>query len=62
MLQGLKSSQDHVTKELITCRLGPTDLDAENGIGFPQIALADNNKGYVRRQDEACRTLQKGKD
>ena len=57
MLQGPESSQDHVTKELITCRLGPTDLDAENGIDFPQIAPADNNKGYVRRQDEACQSL-----
>ena len=62
MLQGPESSQDHVTKESITYRLGPADLDAENGIGFPQIAPADNNKGYVRRQDEACWTLQKGKD
>jgi hypothetical protein len=62
MLQGPESSQNYVTKESITCRPGPADSDAENGIGFPQIAPADNNRGYVRRQDEACRTLQKEKD
>ena len=62
MLQGLESSQDHVTKESIACRSEPADLDAENKIGFPQVAPADNNKGYVWRQDKTCRTLQKGKD
>ena len=62
MLQGPESSQDHVTKESIMCKSRPADSDVENGIGFPQIAPADNNKGYVRRQDETCRTLQKGKD
>ena len=61
MLQGLKSSQDRVIKESIACRSELADSDAETGIGFPQIALADSNKGYVRRQDETCRTLQKGK-
>ena len=62
MLQGLKSSQDLVVKESIACRSELVDLDAKIGIGFPQIALVDNNKGYVRRQDETCQTLQKGKD
>ena len=62
MLQGLESSQDHVTKESVACRSETADSDAEIGIGFPQIAPANNNKGYVRRQDETCRTLQKGKD
>ena len=62
MLQGLESSQDHVTKESIMCRSGQADSDAENGIDFPQIAPVDNNKGYIPRQDEACQTLQKGKD
>ena len=57
MLQGLKSPQDHVTKESIACRLEPADSDAETGIGFPQIAPTDNNEGYVWRQDETCRTL-----
>ena len=62
MLQGLESSQDHVTRESIACKSGLANLDVENGIDFPQIAPADNNKGYVRRQDETCQTLQKGKD
>ena len=62
MLQGLGSSQDHVTKESIACRSEPADSDAETGIGFPQIAPADNNKGYDRRQNKTCCTLQKGKD
>ena len=31
------------------------------GIGFLQIAPADNDKGYDRRRDKACWTLQKGK-
>ena len=62
MLQGLESPQDHVTKESITCRSEPADSDAGTRIDFPQIAPADNNKGYVRHQDETCWTLQKGKD
>ena len=45
-LQGLKSSRDRVIKESITCRSEPTDLDAKTGIGFLQIAPADNDKGY----------------
>ena len=60
--QGLKDSQDHVIKESITCRLEPADLDAKTRIGFLQIAPADNDKGYVWRQDKTCWTLQKGKD
>ena len=60
--QGLESSQDHVVKESIACRSEPADSDAETGIGFPQIAPAGNKKGYIRSQDETCRTLQKGKD
>ena len=44
--QGLESSQDHVTKDSIACRSKPADSDAEIGIGFPQIAPVDNNKGY----------------
>ena len=43
-------------------RSEPADSDAENVIDFPQIVPADNNKGYIQRQDEACWTLQKGKD
>ena len=45
-LQGLESSQDHVVKESIVCRSEPADLDAKIGIGFLQIASADNDKGY----------------
>jgi len=60
--QGLGSSQDRVVKESIACRSEPADSNAEIGIGFPQIAPVDNNKCYVRRQDETCQTLQKGKD
>ena len=59
--QGPESSQDHVIKESIACRSEPTDSDAKNRIGFLQIAPADNDKGYVRRQDETCWTLQKEK-
>ena len=57
--QGLKSSQDHVIKESIVYRSKPADSDAKTGIGFLQIAPTDNDKGYVRRQDETCWTLQK---
>ena len=46
MSQGPEGPQDHVTKESIACRSEPADLDAENKIGFPQVAPADNNKGY----------------
>ena len=60
--QGLESSQDHVIKESIACRSEPADSDAKTGIGFLWIAPADNDKGYVRRQDETCWTLQKGKN
>ena len=60
--QGIESSQDHVIKESIACRSKLANLDAKNGIGFLQIAPADNDKGYVRRQDKTCWTLQKGKD
>ena len=60
--QGLESSQDHVIKESIACRSELADSDAKTGIGFLQIAPADNDKGYDRRQDETCWTLQKGKD
>ena len=44
--QGLESSHDHVIKESIACRSEPADSDAKTGIGFLQIALADNDKGY----------------
>ena len=47
-LQGLKSSQDHVIKESIACKLELADWDAKTRIGFLQIAPADNDKGYVR--------------
>ena len=60
--QGLESSQDHVTRESIACRLEPADSDVQTRIGFLQIAPADNDKGNVRRQDETCWTLQKVKD
>ena len=60
--QGLESSQDRVVKESIACRSELADSDAKTGIGFLQIAPADNDKGYVRRQDETCWTLQKGKN
>ena len=59
--RGLESSQDHIIRESIACRSGPADLDAKTGIGFLKIAPADNDKGYVQRQDETCWTLQKGK-
>ena len=51
---GLESSQDRVVKESIACRSEPADSDAKTGIGFLQMAPADNDKGYVRRQDETC--------
>ena len=60
--QGLKDSQDHVIKGSIACKSGLADSDAKTGINFLQIAPVDNDKGYVRRQDETCWTLQKGKD
>ena len=60
-LQGLESSQDHVIKESIACRSKPANSDAKTGIGFLQIAPADNDKSYVRRQDDTCWTLEKGK-
>ena len=60
--QGLKISQDHVIKETIACRSELADSDAKTGISFLQIAPADNDRGYVWRQDETCWTLQKGKD
>ena len=60
--QGLESSQDHVIKESIACRSEPADSDAKTRIGFLQIAPADNDKGYARRQDKTCWTPQKGKD
>ena len=60
--QGLEGSQDHVIKELIARRSEPADSDAKTGIGFLQIAPADNDEDYVRRQDETCWTLQKEKD
>ena len=44
--QGLENSQDHVVKESIMCRSEPADSDAKTGIGFLQIAPADNDKGY----------------
>ena len=59
--QGLESSQDHVIKESIAYRSEPADSDAKTGISFLRIAPADNDKGYVQRQDETCWTLQKGK-
>ena len=55
-------TQDHVTKESIACRSEPADSDAETRIGFPQIAPTDHKEGYVWRQDETCRSLQKGKN
>ena len=60
--QGLEGSQDHVIKESIVCRSKLADSDAKTRIDFLQIAPVDNDKGYVRRQDETCWTLQKGKD
>ena len=56
--QRLKSSQDHVIKEAIACSW----FECNTGISFLQIASADNDKGYNRRRDKACWTLQKGKD
>ena len=47
--QGLKSSQDHVIKESIAYRLEPSDSNAKTGIGFLQIAPADNDRGYVQK-------------
>ena len=60
-LQGLKSFQDRVIKGSVACRSETADSDAKIGIGILQIAPADNDKGYARRQDETCWTLQKGK-
>ena len=56
------SSQDRAVKESIACRSELADSDAKTGISFLQIAPADNDEGYDRRQDKACWTLQKGKD
>ena len=61
-LHGLKSSQDRVIKGSVASRSEIADSDAKTGIDFLQIAPTDNDKGYVRRQDETCWTLQKGKD
>ena len=44
------------------CRSETADSDAKTRIGFLQIVPADNDKGYIRCQDETCWTLQKGKD
>ena len=60
--QGLESSQDHVIRGSNAYRSKLANSDAKTGIGFLRIALADNDKGYDRRQDETCWTLQKGKD
>ena len=59
--QGLESSQDYVIKESIACRSEPADSDTKTRIGFLQIASADNDKGYDRRWDKTCWTLQKEK-
>ena len=61
--QGLESYQDHVIKESIAYRSKPADSDEKKpGIGFLRITPADNDKGYVRCQDETYWTLQKRKD
>ena len=60
--QGLESSRYHVIKESIACRSISADSNAKTRIGFLQIAPADNDKGYDRRRDKTCWTLQKGKD
>ena len=60
--QGLENSQDHVIKESIAYRSEPADSNVKTRISFLQIAPADNDKGYDRRQDKTCWTLQKGKD
>ena len=44
--QELESSQDHVINESIACRSEPANSDAKTGIGFLQIAPADNDEGY----------------
>ena len=49
-------------KKLIAYKLEIADSDAKTGIDFLQIAPADNDRDYVRRQDETCWTLQKGKN
>ena len=61
-LQGLKSSQDRVIKGSVAGRSEITDSDVKTGIGFLQIAPKNNDRGYDRRWDETCWTLQKGKD
>ena len=57
--QGLEGSRDHVIKESIAGRSEPADLDAKTRIIFLQIAPANNDEGYDRRQDKAWWTLQK---
>ena len=52
--QGLESFQDHVIKKSIACRSEPADSDEKTGIGFLQIAPADNDKGYDQRWDKTC--------
>ena len=52
--QGLKSSQDHVIRDSITCRTVSANSNAKTGIGFLQIAPADNDKGYDQRWDKTC--------
>ena len=41
--QRLKSSQNHVSKRSIACRLEIADSDVRTGIGFPEITPADND-------------------
>ena len=60
-MQGLESSQDHVTRESIACRSGPADSDVEIGIGFPQIAPADNNKAMFGARTKHAGLYKKGK-
>ena len=50
--QGPRSSQNHIIKGSVVGRSETTDSDAQTEIDFLRTALADNDRGYARHQDE----------
>ena len=60
--QRLESSQNHDSKGSIACRSKPADSDAALELAFFRQRQQINDGSYDRRWDEACQTLQKGKD
>ena len=60
--QGLESSQNHIINGSVAGRSEIADLDAKIGISFLQTMLADDDRGYARRQDEnMLDSIKKGK-